>query len=438
MVDFRAGLLAFFCLYALCSGASYDYPIKNPFLSTVLGTPEHLWPDLSGPAINEINLKIYHPLVSGPIPPAFTNSQRATVRFAWQNRPAPLIFLIAGTGARFNASKVEFLKRVFYRAGFHVVQLSSPTSSDFMVNASNTHLPGISRQDASDLYRLMEASLQRISQFNKRLIINGVYLAGYSLGALDAAFVGALDDRKERIGFQRILLINPPVYLERSIHNLDQLTRVKVQGIDDTTGLFNHFFDQLAEYFRRNNHLDVDDSLKEVIGREVETMSDGELALLIGVAFRFSIASLVFTADVMNRTGLIAPDGQKMTVTESRTPFFHRSMHWSFQQYLERMLLPSLNAHRKEQGESLMTRREAFLQSSLPVLERWLKKSQHIGVMHNADDLIIDQPGLTFIYDTFGRRARIYPYGGHMGNLQFSTNVQDMVGFIKTGAFPDA
>ncbi|KEI73009.1 hypothetical protein GV64_21860 [Endozoicomonas elysicola] len=427
-----------FCLYTLCSGASYQYPIQNPFLSTVMGTPEHLWPDLSGPAINEINLKIYHPLATGPIPSAFSNSRRATVRFAWQNRPAPLIFLVAGTGARFNASKVEFLKRVFYRAGFHVVQLSSPTSSDFMVNASNTHLPGISRQDASDLYRLMQASLKRIEQFNQRLVINDIYLAGYSLGALDAAFVGALDDRKEVIGFQRILLINPPVYLERSIQNLDQLTRVKVQGVDDTTELFNRFFDQLAEYFRKNNHLDVDDSLKEVIGREVETMSDGELALLIGVAFRFSIASMVFTADIMNRTGLIVPEGQPITVTESRTPFFHRSMHWNFQQYLERLLLPSLNLHRRQQGDSLLTRKDAFLQSSLPVLERWLKKSKNIGVMHNADDLIIDQEGLSFIYDTFGQRAKIYPYGGHMGNLQFSANVQDMVGFIKTGQFPDA
>ncbi len=145
-----------------------------------------------------------------------------------------------------------------------------------------------------------------------------------------------------------------------------------------------------------------------------------------------------YTADVMNRTGLIVPEGQPITVTESRTPFFHRSMHWNFQQYLERMLLPSLNLHRRQQGVSLLKRKDAFLQSSLPALERWLKKSKNIGVMHNADDLIIDQQGLSFIYNTFGQRAKIYPYGGHMGNLQFSANVQDMVGFLKTGQFPDA
>lgn len=438
MLVFRGGLWVLLCLYSLCSQATYQYPIKNPFLATVLGTPESLWPDLSGSLISEINLKIYHPLVADPVPPALANYQRTTFRLAWQNRPAPLIFIIAGTGARFNASKVEFLKTVFYRAGFHVVQLSSPTSSDFMVNASNTHLPGISSQDASDLYRLMQASLKRIRQFDKRLIINGLYLAGYSLGALDAAFVGALDDRKADICFQRILLINPPVYLEHAVNNLDQLTQVKIPGVDDTTELFNRFFDQLANYFRKNNHLDIDESLKAAIGKEVETMSDGELALLIGVAFRFSIASLVFTADVMNRAGLIVPEGQTITVTDSRTPFFHKSMHWSFRQYLERMLLPSLNQQRKRQGELLLTRKEAFLQSSLPTLKRWLKKSKNIGVMHNADDLIIDQSGLTFIYDTFGDRAKIYPYGGHMGNLQFSTNVQDMVSFIKTGRFPDA
>ncbi len=340
MAVLKGAALVFLCLYSLYSQATYQYPIKNPFLATVLGTPESFRPDLSGPPINELNLKIYHQLVPGPIPPTFSNTKRTTFRLAWQSKPASLIFVIAGTGARFNASKVEFLKTVFYRADFHVIQLSSPTSSDFMVNASSTHLPGISYQDASDLYRLMQAALRRVKQFDKRFSINCVYLAGYSLGALDAAFVGALDDKRAEIGFQRVLLVNPPVYLEHSVNNLDKLTSVKIPGVDNTTDLFDRFFNQLAEYFRKNNNLDIDESLKAAMGSEIQTMSDGELALLIGVAFRFSLASLVFTADVMNQTGMIVPKGRTISVTESRTPFFHKSMHWSFKQYLDRMLLP--------------------------------------------------------------------------------------------------
>ncbi len=123
-------------------------------------------------------------------------------------------------------------------------------------------------------------------------------------------------------------------------YNLDKLTSVKIPGVDNTTDLFDRFFNQLAEYFRKNNNLDIDESLKAAMGSEIQTMSDGELALLIGVAFRFSLASLVFTADVMNQTGMIVPKGRTISVTESRTPFFHKSMHWSFKQYLDRMLLP--------------------------------------------------------------------------------------------------
>ncbi len=112
--------------------------------------------------------------------------------------------------------------------------------------------------------------------------------------------------------------------------------------------------------------------------------------------------------------------------------------HYCFNHSERAPLLPSLNRQRKQHSELFLTRKEIFLQSSLPALRRWLKRSKNVGVMHNADDLILDQSGLTFIYDTFGHRAKIYPYGGHMGNLQFSVNVQDMVSFIKTGRFPDA
>ena len=56
-------------------------------------------------------------------------------RLAQQDHPAPLIFIIAGTGAHYSSTLTEYLKRLFYGAGFHVVQLSSPTSYDFMAAA---------------------------------------------------------------------------------------------------------------------------------------------------------------------------------------------------------------------------------------------------------------------------------------------------------------
>ena len=50
---------------------------------------------------------------------------------AYQKGKAPLIFVIAGTGAGFNSDKMLDLQSIFYRAGFHVVSISSPTPANF-------------------------------------------------------------------------------------------------------------------------------------------------------------------------------------------------------------------------------------------------------------------------------------------------------------------
>jgi len=43
--------------------------------------------------------------------------------FVAQDGPAPLIFVIAGTGASYNSPKMIMLQRAFYQTGFHVVSL---------------------------------------------------------------------------------------------------------------------------------------------------------------------------------------------------------------------------------------------------------------------------------------------------------------------------
>ena len=87
-------------------------------------------------------------------------------------------FLIAGTGARYDSSINEYLKKLYYKAGYHVVQLSSPTSFDFISAASRFATPGITQEDAEDMYRVMQA----VRAQNASLPVTDFYLTGYSLG----------------------------------------------------------------------------------------------------------------------------------------------------------------------------------------------------------------------------------------------------------------
>ena len=118
--------------------ASYGYPLTNPFEATIATTPPDLRPTL--PTDDEITQSDYtltmRPEREFSLPDNFWAVKKLTYRIAKQDRAAPLIFLIAGTGARFDSSINEYLKKLYYQAGYHVVQLSSPTSFDFISAAS--------------------------------------------------------------------------------------------------------------------------------------------------------------------------------------------------------------------------------------------------------------------------------------------------------------
>ena len=202
--------------------ATYGYPISNPFEATIGGTPPQLRAPV--PDDEDINQSDYRLSLHGRagakrLPDIFWNGSSLPYRLAQQDGPAPLIFIIAGTGMSYSSGTPDFLKKLFYGAGYHVVQLSSPTSYDFITAASTSSTPGISADDAQDLYRVMEG----IQAQHRNLQVTEYHLTGYSLGALNAAFVSKLDEQRKSFNFKRVLMLNPPVDLVTSIDNLYRL-----------------------------------------------------------------------------------------------------------------------------------------------------------------------------------------------------------------------
>src|SRR5471032_2660940 len=139
--------------------ASYGYTLTNPFEATIATTPPELRPELpSNEDINQQDRSVrLRPEREFSLPDNFWPVKKLTYRIATQDHAAPLIFLIAGTGARYDSSLNEYLKKLYYKAGYHVVQLSSPTSFDFISAASRFATPGITKEDAEDMYRVMQA-----------------------------------------------------------------------------------------------------------------------------------------------------------------------------------------------------------------------------------------------------------------------------------------
>lgn len=413
--------------------ADYQFPLHNPFEATIAGTPSALRPALPDDA--DIKQRDYslrlRPEREFTLPSNFWPVKTFRYRLAEQSGPAPLIFIIAGTGAHYSSSTMEYLKKLFYGAGFHVAQISSPTAYDFMVGASPYATPGYSPQDARDLYSVMQA----IKKQQDDLEVTDWHLTGYSLGGLQAAFVSHLDEQKQAFNFKRVLLLNPPVNLYTSITNLNSLVTTQAVGSNDHRTFYEVLMDKLTRYFNQKGHFDFNEAVLFDFQNSKQKLSDNQLAMLIGSAFRFASADINFTSDLINRRGIITPAQQKINDGTSLTPFFKRALLCDFECYIEQQLLPFWKVHFKQQKLALEPPTAEDLEelsqaSGLHALADYLSTTDKIAVMHNADDIILGAGDLGFLKDHFAERLTLYPYGGHLGNLNYRDNGADILEFF--------
>ncbi len=402
----------------------YGYPLTNPFEATIATTPPELRPQLPDDEdIRQDDYKVkLRPEREFELPENFWPVTKMGYRLARQKGEAPLMFIIAGTGAHYSSSHADYLKKLFYGAGYHVVQLSSPTSYDFMASASRFATPGYTSDDADDLYRAMQA----VRAQHPNLQISEYHLTGYSLGALHAGFVSQLDETRRSFNFKRVLLLNPPVNLYTSLTNLDRLVQTKVEGIDNSTTFYESVLAKLTHYFEERGFIDINDALLYDFQQSKEQLSDEQMAMLIGSAFRFSASDIAFTSDLINRRGLITPVAHPINQSTSLTPFFKRALQCDFDCYLTEQLIPMWRA--RHDGGSLT---DMVDEVSLYALEDYLKKTDKIAVMHNADDLILGKGDLGFLRRTLGDRLTLYPLGGHCGNLNYRVNSDAMLEFFR-------
>jgi hypothetical protein len=396
--------------------SSYGFPIEDSFKATVVGTPEadqKVFPPIP------IKLDRITVFPDRKVPEYFWYESQLRYAYAFQDKPAPLIFLIAGTGGSYNGEKNEAMGRAFYRAGFHVVSLSSPTLPNFIVSASKTGVPGHAVHDAEDLYNVMEIIWNK---FKDDIKVTDFYVTGYSLGGFNTAFVTWLDEQRKVFNFKKALLINPPVRLYNSISMLDRMLENIPGGPDN----FNIFYDKMVKAFStvysRANKLEFGEEFLYKVFQELKPR-DEELAALVGLSFRFSSANLAFTSDVMTDYGYIKPKNVILGRNSSPGDYGKVAMRLGFTDYFHQFFYPFYNARL----EKPISRDEMIKSQSLESIEAYLHNSKKIYVMHNRNDLILEEGEIDFFRRVFGDRATIYPYGGHCGNMQYIDNVRHML-----------
>jgi len=405
---------------------AYDYPFKDPYLATVISTPSEFQPQL--PEKIDYKLLSFKVFPERVVPSVFWYQREFRYSLTYQKGEAPLIFVIAGTGSSFYSANMIFFQKIFYQAGFHVICLPSPTSMNFITTASVTSLPGNIIADAVDLYRVMTMAWEQVKD---RIKVSEFYLTGYSLGASEAAFVAKLDEEKRTFNFKKVLMINPAVSLYSSANILDKMLLAALPGgLKDFNDWLNRMLGRFAEVYKEMGYVDLGhDWLYDVYKTINKTQSPKRenLATMIGFAFRISSNNMIFTSDVMTNAGLIVPKNLVLGSADSLYEYFRATSTTTFVDYFDDLLFPYYKAKYPE-----LSQERAIEIDSLHHIEAYLRNSTKIGLMGNEDDLILTSEDLAFLKDVFGSRAKIYPYGGHCGNMSYRENVKHMLNFFKS------
>jgi len=135
---------------------------------------------------------------------------------------------------------------------------------------------------------------------------------------------------------------------------------------------------------------------------------------------------MIFSSDVMTNSGYVVPRNRVLGATDSLFDYFLVSTHLSFFDYLNEYLYPHFQKRRPG-----LTREEFIEGLSLRNIEGYLKSSAKFGVMTNENDFILTGAERDYLRMLFGERAKIYPRGGHLGNLEYKENLAYMVAFFK-------
>lgn len=405
------------------ANSTYDFPIKDPYKATVFGTPKAYKADLPTDINREdLSLDLHE---DADVPEVFWYHEEFKYSAVYQNKPAPLIFSIAGTGAKYNDSKLKQLEKTFFKAGYNVISISSPTHASFIVGASTSKFPGYLEKDAEELYSVMQKTLADAQKkLGNKLQVTDYYLTGYSLGGAHSAFISKLDEEKKIFDFKKVFIVNPPVSLYNSVSILDgYIDNVGTEKIKDTV---NSIFDRLGDSVSHADHVELTtDFLYQMF---IDSgVNDTELAELIGLAFRLSSTDMIFAIDVMGNYGYITYKNHAISKFESISPSFARGSQIGFLTYFEEGMVPHFQAE-----DPNLQRIELLDRLSLVSIENYLSNTDKISMVTNADDIILADGDLEVLKEIFGDRGKIYPYGGHCGNMDEKVWVEHMLAFFAS------
>lgn len=392
--------------------ASYRYPYKNPYLATMTVA---IMQGSENPPMSEI--KDLRVKVLDHRNDIYLLEGMGTLRYSFyrQNGPAPLIFIIPGLAGSAYSGSARFLAEWLAGNGFHVVILPSPFNWNFTLAATASGYPGYTQEDTQDLYSVMQLVLNDV-QTRCYAQIGKIGMLGLSDGALYTAYLSKLDSEKKQIGIDAYLLVNPPVDLFETARKIDKMADTgKAYGTDQKRYLEAYAFGVITEAL--GNDIGAPDYFADWSKRL--QLKDKQSEYLIGKNLHDSIGDAIYVIDLANDAAILTPPINWW----HRNNRLEEARSYGLMRYAEKFLIPRFSRI----GNKTMNLKALDIHNSIRGVKSVLENNQRVFLMHNLDDILVSVEDVSYLEKIFGKRAMIYPHGGHLGNLWYPDNKKHIV-----------
>ncbi|MFN8640355.1 MAG: MlaA family lipoprotein [Candidatus Binatia bacterium] len=332
---------------------------------------------------------------------------------------APLVFIVPGLGAHRLGAGTLALAEMLWERGCSLAIVSSTMNAEFIAAGGSVPVPGHAPVDARDTHVALDAIARDLGRRYPDRIGRHVYL-GYSLGAFHGFFIAAEERQgSELVGFDRYVLLDPPVRLLAGMEQLDAFANLPLalpaaerdaearrillkavavgkRALADRTG---------AEIYARFDLTDADTAPRAAL----LPFTNAEAEYLIGVAFQRSLKAVLWASQQRDDLGVLLTERRDWR----RLPAYEEMGDYSFEQYFYAFLLPY---YRRAHGAA--SAQEMIAANDLHALADGLRDNGKLRVFANRNDFLTSDADLAWLADTVGSdRVRIFPSGGHLGNL---------------------
>lgn len=343
--------------------------------------------------------------------------ERNHVNVSWlpgTNKNSPVIFIIPGLGGNAITPSALYVAEMFYKKGYGVFTLPSSMNWQFALAVSSTGLPGNPIQDAKDMLKLMKKVFRDI-QNEEQIKPQQIYLLGFSLGAINAAYVVNENLKENYFKFKKVLMLNPPYQNAQATNILDQLLLPgKNYSEEYKQRLLSYAFGTVADF------LEKPFSKEALIQRISENhLTEDQLSWLAGMSFRDSLKELVIISQEIHDLGILKTPINKWW----RYEHTQEAAKFNFSDYQHLFLEKYYDGNN---AERILLPRSPIDE----VLQNWDASHIKWAIFHNANDFLW-QPPLGIFLETHSKHSRVYPLGGHLGNLWMTQNQNDILDFFK-------